>query len=87
LRVESKRAATIFGRWKQKIGTEISGKGMHRLVYRHCGRRGDIIWFAPNEKHWHGITPTTAMTHIGIQETVDGKPVGWMEKVTDEQYH
>jgi quercetin dioxygenase-like cupin family protein len=60
---------------------------MHRLVYRHCGRRGDIIWFAPNEKHWHGITPTTAMRHIGIQETVDGKPVEWMEKVTDEQYH
>lgn len=49
-------------------------------------RSGDVVWFAPNEKHWHGATPTTAMTHIAIQEALDGKPVDWMEKVSDEQY-
>jgi quercetin dioxygenase-like cupin family protein len=49
-------------------------------------RPGDVVWFAPNEKHWHGATPTTAMTHIAIQEALDGKVVEWMEKVTDEEY-
>jgi mannose-6-phosphate isomerase-like protein (cupin superfamily) len=49
-------------------------------------RPGDVIWFSPNEKHWHGGTPTTAMTHIAIQEALNGKPVDWMEHVTDEQY-
>src|SRR5213076_3091915 len=49
-------------------------------------RPGDVIWFAPGEKHWHGATPTTAMTHIAIQEALNGKPVDWMEKVSDEQY-
>jgi len=48
---------------------------------------GDVIWFPPGEKHWHGATPTTAMTHIAIQEQVDGKAVDWMEKVSDDQYH
>jgi quercetin dioxygenase-like cupin family protein len=47
-------------------------------------RPGDVIWFAPGEKHWHGATSTTAMTHIAIQETFDGKVVDWMEKVSDE---
>ena len=47
---------------------------------------GDVIQFAPNEKHWHGAAPTTAMTHIAIQEALDGKVVEWMEKVSDEQY-
>jgi quercetin dioxygenase-like cupin family protein len=47
---------------------------------------GDVVWFAPNEKHWHGATPTTAMTHIAIQEALNGKVVDWMEKVTDKQY-
>ena len=47
---------------------------------------GDVIWIPPNEKHWHGATPTTAMTHIAIQEQLDGKVVDWMEKVSDEQY-
>ena len=47
---------------------------------------GDIVWFEPNEKHWHGATATTAMTHIAIQENLNGKVVEWMEKVTDEQY-
>lgn len=49
-------------------------------------RPGDVVWFAPGEKHWHGATPTTAMTHIAIQEKLDGSPVTWMEHVTDEQY-
>ena len=49
-------------------------------------RSGDVIQFAPNEKHWHGAAPTTAVTHIAIQETLDGKAVEWMEKVSDEQY-
>jgi quercetin dioxygenase-like cupin family protein len=47
---------------------------------------GDVVWFLPGEKHWHGATPTTAMTHIAIQERLDGKAVDWMEKVSDEQY-
>jgi quercetin dioxygenase-like cupin family protein len=49
-------------------------------------RPGDIVWFAPGEKHWHGATSTTAMTHIAIAEKLNGSPVDWMEKVTDEQY-
>jgi quercetin dioxygenase-like cupin family protein len=49
-------------------------------------RPGDVVWFSPGEKHWHGATPTTAMTHIAIQEKKDGKVVEWMEKVSDEQY-
>jgi quercetin dioxygenase-like cupin family protein len=49
-------------------------------------RPGDVIWFPPGEKHWHGAAPTTAMTHIAIQENLDGKVVDWMEKVSDEQY-
>jgi quercetin dioxygenase-like cupin family protein len=47
---------------------------------------GDVVWFPPNEKHWHGASPTTAMTHIAIQEALDGKLVDWMEQVTDAQY-
>jgi quercetin dioxygenase-like cupin family protein len=47
---------------------------------------GDVVWFSPGEKHWHGATPTTAMTHIAIQEKKDGKVVDWMEQVSDEQY-
>jgi quercetin dioxygenase-like cupin family protein len=47
---------------------------------------GDVVWFAPNEKHWHGATPTTAMTHIAIQEKKDGKVVEWMEQVSEQQY-
>ena len=49
-------------------------------------RPGDVIWFPPGEKHWHGATATTAMTHIAIQEKLDGKTVDWLEKVSDEQY-
>jgi len=66
----------------------ISGLGR----VRHWGgeieeiRPGDVVWFAPGEKHWHGAAPATAMTHIAIQEELDGKVVDWMEKVSDEQY-
>ena len=49
-------------------------------------RPGDVIWFPPGEKHWHGATGTTAMTHIAIVEQLDGKSADWMEKVSDEQY-
>ena len=49
-------------------------------------RPGDVVWFSPGEKHWHGASPTTAMTHIAIQEKLDGKPVDWLEHVSDEQY-
>lgn len=49
-------------------------------------RPGDMVWFAPGERHWHGGTPTTAMSHIAIQEKLDGRAVDWMEKVSDEQY-
>jgi quercetin dioxygenase-like cupin family protein len=49
-------------------------------------RPGDVVWFAPGEKHWHGATPTTAMSHIAIQERRDGSPVEWREHVTEAQY-
>jgi quercetin dioxygenase-like cupin family protein len=49
-------------------------------------RPGDVVWFPPGEKHWHGAAATTAMTHIAIQEALDGKTVDWMEQVSDEQY-
>lgn len=47
---------------------------------------GDVIWFSPGEKHWHGAAPTTAMTHIAIVEVLDGKSADWMEPVSEEQY-
>ena len=61
------------------------------LVQREGGpieaiRAGDVVWFEPGEKHWHGAGPTTAMTHIAIQEQLDGTVVTWMEKVSDAQY-
>jgi quercetin dioxygenase-like cupin family protein len=49
-------------------------------------RPGDVVWFPPGEKHWHGATPTTAMIHIAIQEMLNGKAVEWLEHVSDEQY-
>ena len=66
----------------------IAGSGR---VQRQSGpveaiRPGDIVWFSPGEKHWHGAAPDCAMTHIAIAESLDGKVVDWMEKVTDEQY-
>ena len=50
-------------------------------------REGDVVSIPPGRKHWHGATATTSMTHIAIQEHLDGKVVDWMEKVSDEQYH
>ncbi len=66
----------------------VSGFG---LVQRDGGeieeiRPGDVVRFAPGEKHWHGASPKTAMTHIAIQEALDGKAVDWLEHVSDEQY-
>lgn len=66
-----------------------SGSGW---VQREGGKRedihqGDVVCFLPAEKHWHGATVTTAMSHIAIQEKLDGSPVDWMEQVTDEQYN
>ena len=65
-----------------------AGRG---LVQRWRGpveeiRPGDVVWIPPGERHWHGATVTTAMTHIAIVEQLDGKTVDWMEKVNDEQY-
>ena len=61
------------------------------LVQRDGGpieeiRPGDVVWFAPGEKHWHGASPSTAMSHFAVQERLDGKAVDWLEKVSDEQY-
>ena len=73
--------------------------GQHLLVTAGVGRTGewggrveeikagDVIWCSPKVKHWHGASPTTAMTHIAITGTLNGKNVEWMEKVTDEQYN
>lgn len=72
--------------------------GQTLIVTAGCGRvqceggpieeiqPGDVVWFPPGEKHWHGAAPNTAMTHIAIQETLDGKNVDWLEHVSDEQY-
>ncbi len=72
--------------------------GQHLIVTPGCGRvqrwggpteeirPGDVIWIPPGEKHWHGATATTAVTHTAIQEQLDGKTADWMEKVSDDQY-
>jgi quercetin dioxygenase-like cupin family protein len=72
--------------------------GQTLIVVSGCGRAqrwggrveeirpGDVIWFPPGEKHWHGAGPTTAMTHIAVQEALDGKAAEWMEQVSDDQY-
>lgn len=72
--------------------------GQTIIVTSGCGRAqrlggpvveihpGDVVWFPPGEKHWHGASPITAMTHIAIQESLDGKAVDWLEHVTDEEY-
>jgi quercetin dioxygenase-like cupin family protein len=72
--------------------------GQTLIVTMGCGRAqrwggpieeicpGDVIWFPPGEKHWHGAAPTTAMTHIAVQEQLDGRAVEWLEHVSDEQY-
>ena len=68
------------------IVTAGNGRAQHEGGPIEEIRPGDVVSFAPGEKHWHGAAPTTAMTHIAIQERLDGKAVEWMEKVTDEQY-
>jgi quercetin dioxygenase-like cupin family protein len=72
--------------------------GQTLIITAGCGRvqrwggaveeicSGDVVWFPPGEKHWHGASPTTAMTHIAIQEALEGKMVDWLEHVSDEQY-
>ncbi|HEY9127776.1 MAG TPA: cupin domain-containing protein [Acidobacteriaceae bacterium] len=72
--------------------------GQTLIVVSGCGRTqrfggpieeirpGDVIWFAPGEKHWHGAAPDTAMTHIAVQEKLDGKTVDWLDHVTDAEY-
>lgn len=72
--------------------------GQTLIVMAGCGRvqreggpieeikPGDVVWFAPDEKHWHGAAPSTALTHIAIQERLNGKAVDWLEHVTDEEY-
>ena len=67
----------------------VSGSG---LVQRKDGPvetiyPGDVVWFSPGEKHWHGASPATAMSHIAIHESLDGKVVEWMEQVTDQEYN
>ena len=72
--------------------------GQHLIVTAGCGRvqnwggeveeirPGDVIWAPPGEKHWHGAAPTTAVTHLAIQEQLDGRTADWMEKVSDDEY-
>ncbi|MGE3149911.1 MAG: cupin domain-containing protein [Pseudorhodoplanes sp.] len=66
----------------------VSGRGWAQVAGggRDEIRPGDIVWFAPGEKHWHGATATTAMSHIAIAEALDGKTVDWLEHVSDEEY-
>jgi quercetin dioxygenase-like cupin family protein len=66
----------------------IAGRGwvQHEDSPREEVQPGDIVWFAPGEKHWHGATATTALTHIALQERLEGKAVTWLEPVTDAQY-
>jgi len=73
------------------LGQTLTVTARYGRVQREGGpieeiRPSDLVWFSPGEKHWHGASPTTAMTHIAIQESVNGKVVDWMEKVNDEQY-
>jgi len=73
------------------LGQTLIVTGGAGLVQRDGGpitdiRPGDVVWFAPDEKHWHGASPTTAMMHIAVQESLDGKNVEWMEQVSDAQY-
>ena len=97
---ESRRAAaaTVTFEPGARTAWHIHPLGQTLVVTAGCGwvqregspieeiHPGDIVWFSPNEKHWHGATATTGMTHIAIQENLNGKVVEWMEKVTDEQY-
>src|SRR5512142_2338803 len=89
------RAASVTFEPSARTAWHTHPLGQTLIVISGCGRvqrwggrveeirPGDVVWFAPGEKHWHGAAPKTAMTHIAIQEALDGKPVDWLEKVSD----
>src|SRR3954447_1447144 len=91
-------AATVTFEPGARTAWHIHPLGQTLIVTAGCGRvqrdggpieeirAGDIVWFEPGERHWHGASPSTAMTHIAIAEMLDGKAVEWLEHVTDEQY-
>jgi quercetin dioxygenase-like cupin family protein len=91
-------AATVTFEPGARTAWHVHPLGQTLIVTAGCGwtqreggpveeiRPGDVVRFEPNEKHWHGATPTTGMSHIAIQENRDGQAVHWMEMVTDEQY-
>ena len=97
---ESRRAAAAAVTFEPGARTawHIHPLGQTLIITAGCGRAqreggpieqispGDIVWFSAGEKHWHGASPTTAMTHIAIQENLNGDVVKWMEQVTDAQY-
>jgi quercetin dioxygenase-like cupin family protein len=68
--------------------TVISGSGWAQVWggKAHVIRAGDVVWIPPHEKHWHGAGPKTQMVHVAMQESLDGKHIEWLERVTDEQY-
>jgi quercetin dioxygenase-like cupin family protein len=92
------RGATVTFESGARTAWHTHPLGQTLIVTSGCGRAqreggpieeihpGDVVWIPPGEKHWHGAAPTTAVTHIAIQEALDGKAVDWMEKVGDEQY-
>lgn len=92
------RAAGVTFEPGARTAWHIHPLGQTLIVTAGCGRvrrwggpveeihPGDVVWFEPGEKHWHGAAPTTAMTHIAIHEALDGEVVEWMEYVSDEQY-
>lgn len=94
----TRRSASNWGPNPASSATNTHPLGQTLIVLSGCGwaqrwggpveeiRPGDIVWFPPGEKHWHGANPSTAVTHIAIQEALDGNAVDWMEKVSDDQY-
>jgi quercetin dioxygenase-like cupin family protein len=98
---DSRRAAAAIVTFEQGARTawHTHPLGQTLIVTAGCGRAqheggpieeirpGDVVWFPPGERHWHGAAPTTAVTHIATQEQLDGKVVDWMEQVSDEQYN
>ena len=92
------RAATVTFEPGARTNWHTHPKGQTLIITAGCGHvqtwggprqtinPGDVVWLPPGEKHWHGATATTAMSHVAIVETLDGKSADWMERVTDEQY-
>jgi len=88
----------IYASIPPKVEYTLTPLGQTLIVTQGCGwvqskggpkveiRAGDVVWCPPKEQHWHGATSTTAMSHIAIQEALDGKVIEWLEKVSDEQY-